>query len=171
MNKHPKKSLQYNMLLLFLMVVTLNLSAQPISTEESPWVQYETAIERAELEPRKIMLFMEADWCSVCKQMKEEVFPNEEIGRILNDNFYAVRFDIESQSKIRYQGQRISKKAFSKKMGLYATPTFLFMDPDGSVIGNMSGYMDTAELQKLLIYIDQEAYLNMDLEAFKPTKP
>lgn len=150
----------------FLMLSSAEIFAQS-EDKDIEWVSLEEAVSMAEEEPKKIMLFMEADWCTLCKKMKREVFPKSEVRGAINNSFYAVRIDIESGDLIRFKGKEWTKKELSQDLGLYATPTFIFLESDQSVIGNKPGYMDQDEFLRLLTFISDEAYLESGFENFE----
>lgn len=150
------------------LVITFSANAQEINNESNiDWLSYNEAKKLAYNNEKKMMLFMEADWCSVCKRMKREVFPDKEIQYLLNENFYIVTIDIESDKKMVFQKENITQKAFSKQMNLFATPTFIFLDFDESVIGSNPGFMDENELIQLLEFIYSDAYKSKSFADFQ----
>jgi|AntRauTorcE11897_2_1112592.scaffolds.fasta_scaffold00437_20 thioredoxin-related protein len=151
---------------LLVMILSGKLSAQNDSSEIS-WISLEKALETQKEGHKKIMLFMEADWCTLCKKMKKEVFPEPEVWSLINNKFYSVRIDIESEETVMYGGKKWTKKELSQEFGLYATPTFIFMDTDQSVIGNKPGYMDKQDFKDLLNFVANEEYKK---EGFKDLK-
>ena len=112
------------------------------------------------------MLFLEAEWCIVCKRMHREVFTNREVTSLINNDFYAVKMDIESEEMIPVNGEMISKKEYSKSIGIYGTPTILFIDSNDDVIGNFVGYVDEKGMVILLNFIKSDAYLTESLESY-----
>lgn len=131
------------------------------------WISLEEALDTKKEDPKKVMLFMEADWCSLCKKMKKEVFPDPEVWPLLNNNFHSVRIDIESEEMVTFKGKKWTKKELSQEFGLYATPTFIFMDTDQSIIGNKAGYMNKQDFKGLLNFVAKEEYKE---EGFKDLK-
>lgn len=144
---------------IFVMVFSEVLMAQNQQTEIN-WISFEEAVKLAEADeqPKKFLFFMEADWCTLCKKMKKEVFPDSEVQGMIDDNFYAVRIDIESDETITYNGKKWTKEELSKEFGLYATPTIIFLDSDQSLIGNKPGYMDKPEFMELLSFVADGEY-------------
>ena len=63
------------------------------------------AFERARLEDKPIFLSSGAAWCHWCHVMARECFENEEIVRLLNENFINVKIDRDERPEIdrRYQ--------------------------------------------------------------------
>jgi thioredoxin-related protein len=153
------------MIILFL-IANISLSGDVWSQQRNAdkesqnidWLEFEKALSMAEDDSMKVMLFMEADWCTLCKKMKKEVFPNPEIQATLKEKFHSVRINIESEDTIVFRGVEQSKKELSKDFGLYATPTFIFLSSDKSVIGNKPGYMDKNEFLELLQFVANGDY-------------
>lgn len=138
------------------------------STDKSNvnWVSFAEAAKQADAEEKKLMIFLEAEWCMVCKRMHEEVFTKSNVFSLLNRGFYPVRMDIESDTMIPVKGKWVSKKEFSKDIGIYGTPTILFLNSNEEVIGNFVGYSDAEDMINLLTYIASDAYLTESLESY-----
>jgi len=161
-----KKILKTSLICSILLLIVSTLSAQDNNNGQFPWMNFENVVDSNSENPKKIMLFMEADWCTVCKQMKREVFPDQVVHTLVNDHFYPVRIDIESKEKIPFENQMITKMDLSKQLGVNATPTFIFLDHDYSVIGNKIGYSDTQEFAALLEFINNEEYKHTSFEEY-----
>lgn len=114
---------------------------------------------------------MEADWCGICKRMKREVFPDQNVQNILSNHFYPVRIDIESKEKVMFGEQYISKMELSKTLGVHGTPTIIFLEEDFSVIGNNVGFLDTEKTIDLLTFIKDEQYRNSSFDAYMQNQP
>lgn len=134
--------------------------------DSSHWISFEKMIESNQSEPKKIMLFMEADWCGVCKRMKREVFPDPTIQALLKTEFFPVRIDIESEEEIQFMDERVTKMELSKEFGIRGTPTIIFLDSDFSVIGNKVGFSDQEEFSSLLKFINQEEYKHTSFDGY-----
>lgn len=79
------------------------------------------------------MLFVDvyADWCAPCKLMEKTTFPDPEVGRLLNRSFICYRMDAEG-----------TDAAVAKSFGVQHYPTYLFLNPDGSLFDRETGYME-----------------------------
>lgn len=130
------------------------------------WISYSKAAEEAKTTDKKLMLFLEADWCGICKRMHREVFTNDEVASLISSDFYPVRIDIESDDMIPVKGEMISQKEYSKSVGIYGTPTILFLDSNEEIVGNFVGYSDESEMARLLNFIASGAYMNETLESY-----
>lgn len=155
----------FSVFLALYFVVPISVSGQQ-ADQSSIWVTYDRMVESNQDQPKKIMLFMEADWCGVCKRMKREVFPDPAIQTLLNDHFYPVRIDIESDEEIQFSDERVTKIELSKQFGIRGTPTIIFLESDFSVIGSSVGFSDTEEFTNLLQFINGEEYRDSSFKEY-----
>lgn len=142
----------------------ISVKAQSTNEPGVNWTSYAEATKQAE--DKKVMVFLEAEWCGVCKRMHREVFTNSKVFSLINSEFLAVKMDIESEDRIPVNGDMISKKEYSKNIGIYGTPTILFLNSNEDIIGNFVGYSDSGEMVTLLNYIASDAYLSGSLEEY-----
>lgn len=63
-----------------------------------PWGQ--EAFDKAKLENKLIFLSVGYSTCHWCHVMERESFENEEIGRILNENFVSIKVDREERPDV-----------------------------------------------------------------------
>ncbi|WP_421774280.1 thioredoxin family protein [Gracilimonas sp.] len=165
-----------NSYMIFVAMVFLLAGACPVYGQqdrsvELQWYNFDETNQLLVDHEKDMLLFMEADWCGVCKRMHREVFTDSTIQSIITTYFYPVRVDIESKAKLTYNGQTMTSKAFSKKMKMSATPTTIFLQPDHSVIGRKAGFTDVSELSILLEYIHSDAWERMTFEAYQNQTP
>lgn len=136
------------------------------NNDSSPWISFGEMVELNQNQPKKIMLFMEADWCSVCKRMKREVFPDSTIQTLLSTEFYPIRIDIESEETVQFSDAEVTMEELSKQFGIRGTPTIIFLEHDFSVIGNSVGYSDKENFTALLKFIRDEEYHQKSLDEY-----
>ncbi len=89
----------------------------------------------------KKMIFMDAyaSWCGPCKMLKANTFPDSLVGKIFNEKFISVAYDMEVGEGLE----------LSSKYPIEAYPTLLFLDSDGKIVKNALGYRDPAGLIEL----------------------
>src|SRR5579872_755561 len=68
------------------------------------WMTFEEAVEKSKTEKRKIFIDVFTEWCGWCKVMDKNTFPDPEIARVLNENFYPVKFDAEQTADVVFRG-------------------------------------------------------------------
>jgi len=86
--------------------------------------------------------------------MEAESFTHPEIVRFLNDHFILIRTDIDREKKI-------ASSYFVRSL-----PTSWFLEPDGTKITNIPGYVNPDTFLAILKYISSESYQKMTLKEF-----
>jgi thiol:disulfide interchange protein len=94
---------------------------------------------QAKKDNKPVFLDISASWCGYCKRMKANVFTDAEVAKFYNSNFINVSVDGE-------KGEGIE---LSKKFGVKNYPTFVFLNPDGSLALQTSGYNNPEKFLKL----------------------
>ena len=90
-----------------------------------PWS--DEAFARARAEDKPILLDIGAVWCHWCHVMDRESYENEEVARIINENFVAIKVDRDERPDVdaRYQA------AVSAISGQGGWPLTAFLTPEG----------------------------------------
>ncbi len=107
-----------------------------IEFHEGTW---EEALELAKESGKPLFLNISASWCGPCKALKRNTFPYEEVGTYYNANFINVLVDGE-------KGEGIG---LAKKFGIKGYPSMIFLDSDGELIAQTSGYRDPEDFIEL----------------------
>lgn len=116
---------------LFLLGATPALAQQSETLENiSSWQELVT---QAGAENKLIFVDLYFTGCHPCKQMDEEVFPNELIRNELKENFISVKIDVFKEKL----GDTINMK-----FGVTGFPTFLIFNAKGQLLSYFSGYKD-----------------------------
>jgi len=92
-----------------------------------PWSQ--SAFKEAQQQDKPILLDIGAVWCHWCHVMDVESYENEDIARIINQHFVAIKVDMDERPDIdrRYQ------EAVRALTGQGGWPLTAFLTPDGKV--------------------------------------
>lgn len=86
----------------------------------------------AELEGKLVFVDAYTDWCLPCKKMDKDVFSQKEVGDFYNNNFLSIKINME-------QGEGLT---LAEKYLIFAYPSLLFVDYDGTVVHRYAGYKD-----------------------------
>lgn len=120
--------------LLFLasIVLFLNVSGQEKGIDFRK-LDFNQALEVAKKEGKLVFIDCYTSWCGPCKHMANKVFILEKMGNYFNDKFVCLKYDME-----KGDGPELAKR-----FRVYAYPTFLIVNPDGTLrhkwIGAMGG--------------------------------
>ncbi len=110
-----------------LLLVGLAAQAQTISFINNDWAKA-----RAEAKAKNKYLVVDAytDWCSWCKVMDRETFPNKEVVDFVSANFVALKLEMEHNYGINV----------AMKYHVTGFPSFLVFTPEGKLVAKLSGY-------------------------------
>ncbi len=86
--------------------------------------------------------------------MEEESFIQPEIVKFLTTNFIPIRVDMDKEKKI------------ASSYYVRSLPTSWFLEPDGSKITNIPGYVNPKLFLTILKYIASESYRKMTLKEY-----
>lgn len=151
-----------------IMMVFLFTSSKPETERAVNWMTFEQAVEKSKLEKRKIFIDVYTDWCGWCKVMDKSTFSDPKIARILNENFYPVKFNAEQREDVIFSGTTF-KFIESGRTGYHqlaaalmnnqlSYPTVVFLDEDFSMIQPLPGYQKAEEFHKIVQFIGEDIF-------------
>lgn len=94
---------------------------------------------QAKKENKPVFLDVSTSWCRYCKKMKINVFTDVEVAKYYNSTFINVSVDAEKGGGIE----------LAKKYGVRSYPTFVFLNSDGSMAYQTSGYHNQKQFLEL----------------------
>jgi len=169
-----------------LMVVAIMISAGFIFNDEPPndpkvsavnWMTFEEAVEAQKIEPRLVFIDVYTDWCGWCKKMDANTFNQEHVAKLLNEKFYAVKFNAEQKEDIKFkdytfkfipQGRRgYHQLAASLLNNQLSYPTTVFLDEEMNMIQPLKGYWAANDFYPILQFFGDKHYKSVTWEEFK----
>ena len=60
--------------------------------------------------PKPILIFLYTDWCKICFGMKKTTFKDQEVIKLLNNNFYFIKLNAEEKQDITFLGRTFMYK-------------------------------------------------------------
>ncbi len=135
-----------NLVLFFLLSVTLSISAQGVKFIDNDWNKA-----RAEAKASGKYLFVDAytDWCSWCKVMDRETFPNADVVQMLNSNFVSLKLEMEHNYGVNV----------AMKYRVSGFPTFLIFTAEGKLVRKIPGYLPAENfVQELKLSLNTAEY-------------
>lgn len=89
---------------------------------------------------KNIMIFFTAEWCSPCRIMKRKVFADNEVMKAINSKVVSVEINIDDPNY----------EALVKQYNIGATPTTIFINPEGKVIDYAVGKVEKTKFLEML---------------------
>jgi len=130
----------------------------------------ETAQKLAQNDGKKVVVDFYASWCGYCKKMVDETYTSDVVGKTMNTYYHFVRVDIESDETLVFNGKSSSMKELAASFGVRSTPTYLFVDSDGKVIGAQPGFMPPPMFGLILSFVGSDAYKSQKFDDFSKGK-
>lgn len=186
------KYLSLGLLIAFSAAYAPNASAQEHATvpAEEPagktvvnWMTWEEAVEKSKTQKKKIFVDVFTDWCGWCKVMDRNTFPDTEVAKILNEDFYAVKFNAEQTADVVFNnitfkyvsagGRGVHQLAAALLNNQMSYPNFVFLDEEFKIIPvfpgyqSLPGYRKPEEFHIFLAYVSDEIYKKMRIDDFQ----
>ncbi len=110
---------------------------------------YPKALEKARAEGKPLLVYFWASWCKYCAKLESEVYPSQEVKKLLTEEFVLIAINLDEDSEI------------PQKYNVRYPPAEIFITPEEEVLTEIMGYTPK---ENFLLYI-QEA-----LSKFKASK-
>ena len=152
-------------------------SAPTSEVAEIKWMTWKEVQEAQKKEPRKVFVDAYTDWCGWCKRMDATTFTNPEIVKYVNKNFYAIKFNAETQEVIHFNGK--DYKYVSQGMrgynelaaeilnGQMSYPTSIYFDEQMNQIFPVPGYQDPKMFESVLNFVASNSYKTSAWEKYQ----
>lgn len=113
--------------------------------------------------PRPVVVFIHTDWCRYCQGMKNTTFKNDNIVKLLNENFYFLDLNAEEKRNIRFHQKTFKYKPTGNNTGVnelaeqlgstngkLSYPALCFLNADNEIIYQHHDFTDAKTLKKIL---------------------
>jgi len=175
-----KRRIWYPVLLVLVGLVTLGFSDKEkksskakSSSAELVWYRYDQGLQKARVEKKPILVDFYTDWCGWCKKMDKDTYANQEIIRLLNDKFIAVKINAESKNPLDLQdkdGKKKTEAQIAREFSVSAYPVTWFLRPTGEQIAPLPGYRGPSDFLPILTlvsdFVKEKAYEKMTINDY-----
>lgn len=157
---------------LTLLLVLCGVLALSLQAKDAPkgemlhWQKYDAALKQAKEQNRHILVDFTTKWCVWCKVMDTTTFIDSTVVTMLNENFVLAKVDGESYNMVSLPDGDITEKGLTRQYGVRGYPTTWLLEPDGTKIGPMTGYIDVAKMQYALRFVSQNINEQMSFKEY-----
>jgi len=159
-----------NLIFLFFVLIQFQLYSQEIN-----WMSLDEVREAQKTNPKNVLIDVYTNWCGPCKLMDRNTFSNADIIRIINENYYAVKFNAEGNDTVTFMDKvftnpnfdstktqkRNSSHQLTQFLGINAYPSTLFFDSDMNYLTPVKGYLNPKQIEIYLLLFKDNTYKNV----------
>lgn len=139
------------------------------ATAQIQWMSWEEAVVANKKHPKKILVDVYTEWCGWCKKMDKTVFSDPIIAAYVKENFYAVKFDAEQKTTIKYDGHEFKFNPNATRRGVHdlaialldsrmSYPSLVYLDERRDRISISPGFKAADKLIHELNFIEEGHY-------------
>jgi thioredoxin-related protein len=152
----------------FFSFVNFEKSAKNAPSEDVKWVTLEEAEKLQKKKPKKIMIDVYTNWCLWCKKMDKATFQHKDIAKYLNDNYYSVKLNAESDRELEFNGEKTTERKVAQQIFRVSSyPTTVYLDEKAKVITAVPGYWEPKNYDVVLHYFSENHYKGTSWEDFQ----
>ncbi|MCP3942818.1 MAG: thioredoxin family protein [Desulfobacteraceae bacterium] len=129
-------------------------NSSKINESDISWKGYTPGLALAGKTNKPIFLYFSATWCTYCAKLKQTTFKDKRILEYLEKNFVSIQVDTDKNQKL------------SNEWKVRGLPTLWFLEPDGTKINSIPGYLNANQLLLVLKYIHTKSYSTTSFQDF-----
>lgn len=124
------------------------------------WVSIEEAQNLGKKNPKKVFVDVYTNWCGWCKRMDAVTFSDPDVVDYVNDHYYAVKLNAESDKKVTFNGTVLSEAELARSFRVSGYPTIVFIDESFQYVTPMPGFRQAEEFRNILKQFNGEGQAN-----------
>lgn len=132
-----------------------------------PFLKYDEGLKKAQADHKKIFVYFGRFGCGFCDKTNKETFSDPALHDLFVKNYTLVYVDAESGKRINLPtGERITEMELGARLNVFATPVFVYLEPDGHMIFKAPGYKTVKDFQEIDRYIRESHYKTRSFSEF-----
>jgi thioredoxin-related protein len=132
-----------------------------------PFLAYDQGLRQAQAQHKKIFLYFGRYGCGWCAKTNRETFSDPSLRKLYTDHYVLVYVDAESGRRLNLPtGERITEMELGARLNVFATPVFVYLEPDGTPIAKIPGYKTVKDFVEFDHYVYDGIYEHETLTQF-----
>ena len=124
-------------------------------------------LKEANAHGRQLMLFLHLEECPYCARTLDENFREGANKEFIERHFDVIGIDIRGSRSVEwFGGRQYTEQTLAQKLKVYATPTIIFLDPEGKIALRLNGFRKRQAFRQAVDYVQQKAYRHESLASF-----
>lgn len=120
---------------------------------------------------KHLLLYMHLDNCPYCKRVLDENFTSGANKDYIQQHFDVMAINIRGDREIQWDETTFyNEKTLAKELGVYATPTLVFLNEEGNVVYQVNGYRSPDAIMDVMHYVQERQYGQMSLAEYVAQK-
>lgn len=115
---------------------------------------------------RPVYLYITANQCSYCDQMKRETFPVYRVRRLMNDYFVNIEINADFDRIITFLGEELTSEELAERYEVKQYPTSVFLSANLEEVAQMWGIRAAERFADSAGFIGTGAYKSMEFEEY-----
>ena len=160
-----------------LLLITFFTAFATIVNAQVKWLTFEEAVAKAQIDPKPIFIDVYTDWCGWCKKMDAATFNNEKVAKVLQNDFYPVKFNAEQKESIEFNNHTFqfvasgrngyNELAVALLDSKLSYPSVVFLNEKMERITILPGYRGPDEFYPILTFIGSGSYKTQSFEEYQ----
>lgn len=130
------------------------------------WYKYDEGLAKAKKEKKHVVVHFYTTWCGWCKRMDKQTFADQQVRKVLNEDYVSIRVNGQSGEKVDLDGKDATERQVAGMYGVRAYPITWFLKPSGERIAPKSGYCSAEEFLYILNWVKDDLYEKMSFQEF-----
>ena len=124
-------------------------------------------LDEASAEGKRLLIMFEQRGCIYCAKMHEETFPDPDITRMIEENYFVLQLNLYGDIEVTdFDGEVLSEKDMARKWGVMFTPTMMFLPEEvgegqsaaQAAVATMPGAFGRGTTLDMLTWVAEKRY-------------
>ena len=147
---------------IYILIILSSFTA--FAQDKINWIDFEELPLLQAQNPKPVFIYIYADWCVYCKKMQRVSFKNKNNINLLNHKYYSLKFDLETEDAIKFNGVIYKNQEFPKnrhpkhdlakfltgKQNQISLPAIVILDKNYAIMRKLHTYLSPKQFNSLL---------------------